>query len=67
MFGILYLSIKMFVWMFKLMTVTLVVCVAVFAWMFYGLGWLVTPDKPAMARSARNFNRSVGHAIRRLA
>lgn len=66
MFGMIYLSIKMFVWMFKLTAVMLVVSIAMFAWMFYGIGWLVSPNKPAMARSARNFNRSVSHAIRRL-
>ena len=50
--------------MVQLIAIFFVLGFAMYAWMGLGMAWLVLPNKPAVARSTRKFNRWLGRTFR---
>ena len=50
--------------MFQLMAIMVVLMIALYAWMGLGVAWLVMPNKPAVTRSTRKFNRWLNRTLR---
>jgi hypothetical protein len=69
-FGLIYAFIKFYVWMLKamiqLMAIMVVLMIALYAWMGLGFVWVVAPDKAAVARSTRKFNRWLNRTLRKI-
>jgi len=67
---LIYLVIKFYVWliraMFQLMAIVVVLVIALYAWMGLGFAWVVSPDKAAVRRSTRKFNRWLNRTLRRI-
>ncbi len=70
MFGLIHVFIKFYVWMikamFQLTAIMVVLMIALYAWMGLGFAWVVAPDKAAVARSTRKFNRWLNRTLRKI-
>jgi hypothetical protein len=70
MFALFYGLVKLYIWMFKLLlqfvAAAVVLVIALYGWMGLGLVWVVSPDKPAVTRSSRKFNRWLNRTLRQI-
>lgn len=68
MFALFYGLVKLYIWMFRFllqfMAVAVVLMIALYGWMGLGLVWVVSPDKSAVTRSTRRFNRWLNRKLR---
>jgi hypothetical protein len=70
MFALFYGLVKLSIWTFKFFlqfaAAVVVLVIALYGWTGLGLVWVVSPDKPAVTRSTRKFNRWLNRTLRQI-